>query len=1297
MNFNTPVRGNNTTGYAAECYEGYNSVEKSEYSLTQTITLPAGHYTLVNYSFFREGEKYDTDASTSRAYLKAGDNQVLVKTLGSITASGYANSQAEGANCFDSKMYRNTLDFTIDADNTQIEIGVYGTFNTNITKSWMILGMFELIDNDQAATMDSPFDVTGYITNPGFEYRDMSGWTQSPSDFFGTQGNNQSFKVGGYYAEKWQASGALPDGNFSQTLTNLPAGYYKLTANLGGNGTYVTMNSKTANWTEDKDYTVGYVLAENEALTITAGKTAEGTANWIHFDNFRLQYCGDVQAALTTLLGQVSSYEGQLPVSIYSTLQNNVSTYNKSYSDVDALLAAIAGVQALYDAADATAAAYATLKSGIDDYAAKAVALDAAGSAAYAANENVTAVNTAYTNGTYSDAEAVAAVSTLQTAYIAAVKAQTAVGSNWTDVITNPSFESDISNGWTNSGMGRQDNTSFGKTGTYYAEKWEPVGSNGVTQTINSMPAGVYRLSAHAKARNVTSARLYAAGINQAITIADSEADYSVEFACDANANVTIGFEGVGTDPKTESSWLCVDNFTLTLVSAGLPDVIAVTGKMNADVEQAQTDAISTYNANKTVSNYNAASAAIAAAQSSKDAYTAANAALTKANSVLSGTNLYTTAAYNTFKGIVDTAQDRYDNGTLTTDDANALNSTLFGTVWHSTAAVDDFLISAWDVNARDWSTYHVNTWSTTDDSGNPNFFAPCIEYWVSEANTLADKTMTATLTGFTPGATYKVSAKVCVGVNTDDDASTAPTGITLQLNDGGGVSVCTGGRIESTRFYEGDFEATGIIGVDGKLNVKFNVSNTNASWMTFRNVSYVKTADADAPTADELAALANAIDAVKDNVAGFQKDEYAPYNNIDAFAALANAQAANLESKLSVTTATTALTSATWTANSEEVNAFYDGTFAIQPEHTTGPTALAGWNTPEGIRQLIKNTDTDPGLNSATDKAAVFAWGSTTLTYGNTEGYTMPLAAHTIYELTFKTCGWRDGDMGYVNVTVLNDNNEGMTQQTSATATKRIGDENPWNEFKIVFATGDAGNYKFGMWTSKHTVFTDLVLKKAASQVLEFADGSVPAYAPGTYPSVKITRTLTAKRWATAVYPFALSTDDVNNIAVLDSYDASSGELNFSSATSSAANVPFLMRSTAGSTEINLSNVVVAATAAEPKATASEVSLKGTYSLIEIDNTAKNYVLSNNVIYEVGSAKATITPYRAYFQVDQSVAPEARLQSFAVDGEATAIEGIAMGKKIGNGDVYNLKGQKMNGKLGKDIYVIDGKKAVVK
>ena len=292
--FSNSVRGNNTEGWASEAYAGWGDLYQTAFSMKQSITLPKGNYTLVNYSFFRQGDINDDEHNNkSLAYLRAGENNILLKTLRSIPAAGYANSQSEGANVFDSKMYRNTIDFTIDENNTTIEIGVDGIFDE--ARSWCIVGQFELINNDLPASLEAPFDVTGYITNPGFEYRDMTGWTMSPEGYFGTQKNDQSFKVGGWYAEKWQsqASGALPEGSMSQTLTNLPQGYYKLTANLGGNGTYVSLNDQTANWTADKDYELICIIGEGEPLTITAGKTAEGTANWVHFDNFKLYFCGE--------------------------------------------------------------------------------------------------------------------------------------------------------------------------------------------------------------------------------------------------------------------------------------------------------------------------------------------------------------------------------------------------------------------------------------------------------------------------------------------------------------------------------------------------------------------------------------------------------------------------------------------------------------------------------------------------------------------------------------------------------------------------------------------------------------------------------------------------------------------------------------------------------------------------------------------------------------------------------------------------------------------------------------------
>lgn len=578
-NFNTPVNGysvkddkdpkhwsNATEGYATEAYAGWDQLSVTSYSLKQNITLPAGNYTLVCYAFFRQGQNHDTNVGKSLAFLKAGENQVAIKTLGSITVSGYANSQWEGADCFDSKMYRNTLDFTIAADNTTIEIGLTGTFDE--MRSWCILGMFELIDNDTPATMDAPFDVTGYITNAGFEYRDMTGWTLSGDGAIGVQNNNQGFKSGWYYAEKWQpsASGALTARSMSQTLTDLPAGYYKLTANLGGSGTYIDLNGKKANWTEDKNYTVGYVLAENEDLTITAGKTAEGTANWIHFDNFKLQFCGDVAAALTSLLNTAKDLldNAKMNSSVKSALQTAYDTYNQTYSDVDELLAAIAAMQEAITPAQSSAAVYNNISTAISTYATKAAALDAAGQAAYDAS----GVQTKYDNGTYvtlSEAE-----SELQAAYTSAVKSQSE-DSDWTDLITNPSFETGNFNGWTNDGMATQNNNSFdGKVGTYYAEAWQPNGTKSVRQTISELPVGIYSIKAKAYARGVTSAKLIADMSKKSITVEAAAAEYTLEFLLHSAGDLTFGFEGVGTGAG--SSWLCVDDFSMKFVRAATDD-----------------------------------------------------------------------------------------------------------------------------------------------------------------------------------------------------------------------------------------------------------------------------------------------------------------------------------------------------------------------------------------------------------------------------------------------------------------------------------------------------------------------------------------------------------------------------------------------------------------------------------------------------------------------------------------------------------------------------------------------------
>lgn len=307
-NFNGDhTQGNNTEGYAVESYAGWGSVERPSYSMLQNITLPAGHYRLVNYAFYRWGNAYNTDASKSEAYLKAGSDQVKIATLGSITGqNAYANSMAEAANRFETKMYRNVVEFTIASDNTTIEIGVYGTHTE--AKSWFICGMFELFDLDDVASVSSPTDATFEITNPGFEYLNTTGWTINGFNYIDNN-DNIGGKSGAAYVEYYRWGGLEDNHYISQTLTGLENGLYEVTVyghqqqgtpnngvKLYANDDYTFIGSTT------QDYSVRTTVTGNE-LTIKI-QTEGSTANWTAFDKFRLKFYGDPLQAYKDMLDE---------------------------------------------------------------------------------------------------------------------------------------------------------------------------------------------------------------------------------------------------------------------------------------------------------------------------------------------------------------------------------------------------------------------------------------------------------------------------------------------------------------------------------------------------------------------------------------------------------------------------------------------------------------------------------------------------------------------------------------------------------------------------------------------------------------------------------------------------------------------------------------------------------------------------------------------------------------------------------------------------------------------------------
>ncbi len=750
--------------------------------------------------------------------------------------------------------------------------------------------------------------------------------------------------------------------------------------------------------------------------------------------------------------------------------------------------------------------------------------------------------------------------------------------------------------------------------------------------------------------------------------------------------NVSVSYTG---DPLASYK-----NTIKSLIETG--EGLDMTG-IPTSVSEAMTNDINTYKpAYNAYTEEEECTAAVTALQTSvqkAQAYVAAKAVIDRMNTLIENTNVYTTDAYNTFNAYIT----KFNNAEYTTEEANALNGVIFGTGWHSTAAVDDFLISAWDANPRDWGTYHVNTWSTVGDSGNPNFVTPCIEYWVNDENTLGDKVMTASLSDFVPGAEYKITATVCLGVNTGE--STTPTGVTLQLNDGVAKSVCTGNRVNETRFYEGTFEATGMIGLDGKLNVKFTVASTNASWMTFRNVKYEKIADAAAPSAEELAALDEAVNAAEAHTLGFETDEFAPYNNVKAQEALAAAKSANRSSQLDVTLATAALTNATWTANTAEVNAICGGDFT-QYETVDGQDLPYGWNlyNTGNNSRIMGGTEgtSNTGLSATTSgKALLMKFNAT---YGESVGYTMPLKAGKIYKITFKYGGWSNTPNTIVNLT--DPSNAAITLAPNFKPATNDANSNAadWYDYTGYFVATTSGDYKlhFNKVESgqQQIVIADIDLRTA--EAIEFADGSVPTYAPGTYPSVKITRSMADRLWYTAIYPFAI--EGIDKMAELKGYNSETGALSFKSITASVANKPFLMRSETAKTAIELTNVDVTAAAATDASAEGNAVMKGVYATTNINSTDEStfYVMSNNTIYPVSkddeSKAAIINPYRGYIQVTPATSP---VRGYTVDGEETAIEGMEI-VQMENGSVYNLNGQRVENAQ-KGLYIVNGKKVVVK
>ncbi len=358
------------------------------------------------------------------------------------------------------------------------------------------------------ANPENGTDMTAVITNPSFETGDLTGWTGS--DFSILNGSDLSTKDGTYYAYLNNNR----TRSLTQTIEDLAVGKYILSINarltksgdnagtatlgLGDNTTSIPIDRNAAT------YTVAYET--NEVADIAVSYNKAPTYTYHYFDNFTLTYYTTLPDVDVTALAAKT-----MKPSVQTALNASSSAYAASKTAVN-----YNALQAAKTNAEISADAYAAYAV----YEAKAVAnLTAEGLASF----NSDATVAPYYEGTYEGTDAQEAA--IKAAYMSALANYRKVGADVTDYITNPSFETDAAiadltsgqtspTGWTLTTTGTENaqwgtanasttisgiattfNPYAGDNYYYIRSNWNAGTDYTLSQTVNNIPAGYYRLS----------------------------------------------------------------------------------------------------------------------------------------------------------------------------------------------------------------------------------------------------------------------------------------------------------------------------------------------------------------------------------------------------------------------------------------------------------------------------------------------------------------------------------------------------------------------------------------------------------------------------------------------------------------------------------------------------------------------------------------------------------------------------------------------------------------------------------
>ena len=197
--------------------------------------------------------------------------------------------------------------------------------------------------------------------------------------------------------------------------------------------------------------------------------------------------------------------------------------------------------------------------------------------------------------------------------------------------------------------------------------------------------------------------------------------------------------------------------------------------------------------------------------------------------------------------------------------------------------------------------------------------------------------------------------------------------------------------------------------------------------------------------------------------------------------------------------------------------------------------------------------------------------------------------------------------------------------------------------------------------------------------------DESYPFYTPidFTATAVQVTRSIKAGI-NTMCLPFYVGQAEISTNCKIATYTSSTADaVNFTTADHADANVPFLATAVdAAATELNFTNKGVVNT---PE------SFSEPFIGIYVPQSAEGkYGINNDGKFQKGASGATVKSFHALMT---TIPAEAR--SITIDGISTGINNISVKNPIQN--IYNLNGVRVDKVGNKGLYIINGKKVIVK